>query len=303
MGKRLIIPELVREAIEKHVRERIAEAEQRSLSASEDEDTFTGHLGALLGAGERKVDVDGQQWYWSIDYTKFRGRGKDATEALIGADGIFEIRVRDTEIGGQKSVLFQSKMGKPQGMQAKTQAMFMSNWKEASVFLSYENEQVRVFALDDVLSGMPKRGETFADFFIDKYMACKVGDSDLFYDARARTLHWLDDKGDRVAVKFSIPQRLRVNIKSSFRPHSTTKFITPKELLQHRMDSQPEQRLGLDGDFTSADLKRAKNAAALLYHPDRSPNATEELRAVMNQRMAEANIAFATIKRKKHWKR
>jgi hypothetical protein len=75
----------------------VAEVEERFLSAAEDEDTFTGQLGALFGAGERKVEIDGQSRYWKIEYTKFRGRGKDATEAKIGADGIFEIRVSGVE--------------------------------------------------------------------------------------------------------------------------------------------------------------------------------------------------------------
>src|SRR5580698_4137420 len=105
MRRSLYIPEPVRAAIEAHVRERLSEADQGFWSAAEDEDTYTGHLGALLRATERKVLVDGQAWHWSIEYTKFRGRGKRATESAVGADGIFEIRVRGTEIEGRKSVL------------------------------------------------------------------------------------------------------------------------------------------------------------------------------------------------------
>lgn len=111
MRRQLNIPLLVKQAIEAHVRKRMAEVEERFHSAAEDEDTFTGHLGALLGTSERQVLVDGQPWYWSIEYTKFRGRGKGATESYIGADGIFEIRVHGIEVAGRKSVLFQSKMG------------------------------------------------------------------------------------------------------------------------------------------------------------------------------------------------
>jgi hypothetical protein len=30
-------------------------------------------------------------WTWSIDYTKFRGRGPGAAEKALGADGILEM--------------------------------------------------------------------------------------------------------------------------------------------------------------------------------------------------------------------
>jgi hypothetical protein len=293
----------VREAIEEHVRSRIAEVARRYDSAAEDEDTFTGQLGGLLGAGERKVDVDGRPWYWSIDYTKFRGRGKDATETQIGADGIFQIRVRGVEVEGQKSVLFQSKMGKPGGRQAKEQALVMSNWREASVFLSYEREGISVFSLDQVLAGDFTARETFSDFFLDRYLQCYVGDSDLTYDARARILHWRDEKGDSVAAKFRIPQRLRVNIRSPLTVSQPLGLIDSSEIHEHRMDSSPMERLGLAGDFDPADLKRAKKSVARLYHPDRARDLVAELKAIMNRRMAEMNDAYAKIREDKKWKR
>jgi hypothetical protein len=301
LRRKLSIPEPVRKAIEAHVRERVSEAEHRFYSAAEDEDTLTGHLGALLGAGERKVEVEGRIWYWSIEYTKFRGRGNDATESKIGADGIFEIRLHGVEVEGQKSILFQSKMGKPNGGQAREQALVMSNWREASIFLSYEPKSISVFSLDAVLNGNPTRGQPFSDFFIDQYLACHVGDSDLTYDAKARILHWRDENGDRIAVKFRIPQRLRVDVHSPFTPFSSTKVISSDKIHQHRMDSNFEERLGLDGNFSLSDLKRARKSIARLYHPDSSPSLTEELKTVMNRRMAEFNDAYVAIQNKKNW--
>lgn len=70
---------------------------------AEDEDTFTGHVGALLGCAERQTDVSGQTWRWRIEYSKFRGRGRDASETFLGADGIFEVRVTGPEVDGRKS--------------------------------------------------------------------------------------------------------------------------------------------------------------------------------------------------------
>jgi len=299
MRRRLFIPAPVRQAIESHVRERLSEVEERYWAAAEDEDAFTGHLGALLGTPERKVMVDGQHWNWSIEYTKFRGKGKNATESAVGADGIFEIRVRGVEVEGQKSVLFQSKMGYPSGGEAREQALVMSNWREASVFLSYEPDGVKVFSIDDVMSDGRRSGKTFTDFFLDGYLACEVGDSDLQYDAKARTLRWRDDQGMKVAVKFPIPRRLRVSINSPFKPGSPAKIITPEEITKHRLDSTAEDRLGLAEQFSPNDLKRAKRRIALLYHPDRMPDLMDELKAVMNRRMAEINVAYAKLKNKR----
>jgi hypothetical protein len=133
--RRLHIPAKVRNAIESHVRQRLAEAQIRYWSASEDEDTFTGHVGALLGCAERKTDVNGQAWRWRIEYSKFRGRGRDASETFLGAGGIFEVRVTGPEVDGRKSVLFQAKMENILGTHALEQALALSNWREAAVFV------------------------------------------------------------------------------------------------------------------------------------------------------------------------
>lgn len=298
MRRPLHIPEPVRLAIEAHVRERLSEVDKRYWSAAEDEDTYTGHLGALLGSSERKVLVNGQPWYWSIEYTKFRGRGKDATEKVIGADGIFEIRVRGIEVEGRKSLLFQSKMGTPVGSEARIQALALSNWREAAVFLSYQPEGIKAFSIDEIIGDGTASGTTFDDFFLGSYLACRAGDSDLLYDAKARTLQWRDEQGLRVAVRFPIPRRLRVQILSpSHRTRSST-IITPKEITEHRMDSTPEDRLGLGAQFSTSELKRAKRKAALLCHPDRMPNLADDLKAAMNRRMAEINVACEVLKGK-----
>lgn len=299
MRSQLVIPEPVRSAIDAHLREKLAEVQARYHSAAEDEDTFTGQLGALLGAAERKVEIDGGAWYCSIEYTKCRDRGKDATEAHIGADGIFEIRVHSVEGGGRKCVLFQSKFGKPNSNEAKEQALRMSNWREASVFLSYEPERILVYPIDEILKDRNRHGAGFKDFFIDSFVGCTTGDSDLFYDAKARTLHWTDDQGVRVAVRFPIPQRLRVNIVSPWQPPSNTKIITTGEIGEHRMDSSAIDRLGLARDFSATAITKAKREKALLYHPDRFPNLTDEFRKISNRRMAELNLAHAELRNKK----
>jgi hypothetical protein len=63
-------------------------------SGQEDEDTLTGHVGFALRTRQPKrvvVNRDGRRetWTWAMGYHKVRGRGPNATERRVGADGIF----------------------------------------------------------------------------------------------------------------------------------------------------------------------------------------------------------------------
>ena len=61
------------------------------------------------------------------------------------------------------------------------------------------------------------------------------------------------------------------------------------------MDSSPIESFGLAADSYAADLKRAKKAAARLYHSDRRRHLVAELQAIMNRRNAEMNDAYTSI--------
>ena len=97
MRQRLYIPAQVKEAIAKHVETAVERARDGYSSAEEDEDTLTGDLGGNLRIRTQTVSVDQDQirgeWKWGITYYKFRGRGRNATESMLGADGIFELTV------------------------------------------------------------------------------------------------------------------------------------------------------------------------------------------------------------------
>jgi preprotein translocase subunit Sec63 len=104
-----------------------------------------------------------------------------------------------------------------------------------------------------------------------------------------------------VSVRFSIPHRLRVDITSPYQPSDAPSLIDADEIHQHRMDSEPEERLALPAAFTQSELRKAQKGAAMLYHPDREPNFTDELKAVMNRRMAEINDASRLLRKKNGW--
>src|SRR5262249_59181089 len=135
-----------------------------------------------------------------------------------GADGILELRVQGPEINGQKSVLFQAKMGTPADSRALEQALILSNWREAAVFFAYGENSITVYPIDAVVRGQGNtafpRGRSFRDFFNGSFLVCTIGDSDLAYDARRRILKWRDSNGGTVGVQFTIPHRIRVSIKN-----------------------------------------------------------------------------------------
>jgi len=96
MRRRLYIPDEVKANIRAHLETAIQNTVEGFDSASEDEDTMTGHLGARLQVRVQRVmvprpnEIPGE-WRWAIKYYKFRGRGPAATERFLGADGIFEL--------------------------------------------------------------------------------------------------------------------------------------------------------------------------------------------------------------------
>jgi hypothetical protein len=98
-------------------------------------------LGSSLRSGLQVINVTNDEingpWKWSIDYKKFRGRGPNATEFFLGADGILELTL---DYGGRKdakSLLFQSKTEWARDTALLTQAARLSTWREAAIFINY----------------------------------------------------------------------------------------------------------------------------------------------------------------------
>ncbi len=138
MRRKLFIPDEVKLSIEKHLHNAINKATEGYLSANEDEDTLTGHVGALLRISNQKVFVKNVEasgtWSWSINYYKFRGRGPKSTENFLGADGIFELIIDyGNNQSSKKSLLFQAKNDWSVDKLLYGQCIKLSTWREASV--------------------------------------------------------------------------------------------------------------------------------------------------------------------------
>jgi hypothetical protein len=133
MAQPIYIPSHVKEAIVRHVDKAISKAVAAYGSAAEDEDALTGQLGFALRTSRRVADG----WTWPIDYAKLRGRGPDAAEKALGADGILEMHVHTAEGVQRKAALFQAKKAWKSDGKLLEQALLLSNWREAAFVLNF----------------------------------------------------------------------------------------------------------------------------------------------------------------------
>lgn len=296
------------------IRERLASAMPSAvdgfLSASEDEDSMTGHMGAHLKTPTRTVQVRQSEvngpWRWSLNYTKFRGRGPGATEKLIGADGIFEIHLESFGRVQTKALLFQAKMDWQRDKVLLGQAMLLSTWREAAVFLNYTPTVFEVFSIDSILRSRGVRADakdalTLLEALSDYFLVCKVGSVDLKYDAVRRLLSWRDSKGIIVATQFSIPSRFRINITApSYRPgKALDKLILASEIHQHRLAATASELLTPLLTTATPEPKKHLQALSSAYHPDKLDPINTMFTDLANRRMQEFNAAYTELKPKR----
>jgi hypothetical protein len=313
MLRRLYIPRAVMQSIAQHLDQSIERAVADFWSANEDEDTLTGDLGACLRTGTHSVEVTRNQneeiyglWKWSMDYAKFRGRGKGATESYLGADGIFELRLSWGSRTETKSILFQSKVNWHADQNLVRQAILLSTWREAAIVINYTPTGFEAYSIDSILASKGERasaqdGQSLKKVLGEYFLECKIGNTDLVYDPRARKLAWRASTGVRVATQFSIPHRIRINIQSPLYKERFTydKLIPLDEIHSHRMEAEPEDVLMPLLSDREETPKARRQALAMTYHPDRYPILDQFLKDLATRRMQEVNAAFDKIKKTK----
>ncbi|MCP4675028.1 MAG: J domain-containing protein [Deltaproteobacteria bacterium] len=309
MAGRIYLPREVQDSIRAHIGSAVGLAIDGYYSAEDDEDTLTGHLGAKLQIRNQKVDVPQAElpgvWTWSIDYVKFRGRGGNAAETYLGADGLFEIKVRGGRRVDQKSILFQAKKNGSAGRELVEQCVRLSTWKEAAFVLNFTPEEFYGLSLDKTLSLARTRGEDrlligqpLAEFLSEEFLQCRVGDTDLRYDARAKRLLWRTQSNNLVQTQFSIPQRITLDIKPpqyQWDAFDGVTLIENDEIHEHRMKASAAEILGLDHGATVKELRAARKTLSLAYHTDgRDWLVVDDLRH-LNRRMQEINDAYDQV--------
>lgn len=308
MRRRLYIPQELIQAISAHIKAAVPRAVEGYWSANEDEDVLTGHLGACLKIGSQKVRVVETQserpgdWTWSLDYFKFRGRGKNATENILGADGLFELRLQLGYRTETKSLLFQAKKDWESDPNLVSQCIKLSTWREAAFVLNYTPTAFEAFSIDQVLKTRGSRPSatdlrSLGDFLAGDFLECLVGDTDLSYDPRARRLIWRAISGEIVSTVFDVKHRMRFNVKAppSSDHDRVDKHIPNSEIHNYRMEARDEEILSLESGHSVKELKAARNDLSLAYHPDRFSEGDELLRKILNRRMQEINQAYERV--------
>jgi hypothetical protein len=306
MPRRLYIPREVRAAIAAHIEAATARAVDGFLSAHEDEDTLTGELGSSLRTGTHTVNVVGDEingpWKWSIRYSKFRGRGFEATESLLGADGIFELTLNYGMREDTKSLLFQAKTEWQKDTTLISQAAQLSTWREAAIFVNYTPQGFYAYSIDSVLGSRGAEADaenrlTLQEALTEHFLDCRIGDMDLRYNPATRHLTWRDLSGAIVATKFSIPNRIRVKIQSPNAKEKVNfeKLIPFEDIHRHRMQAEPEEMLMPLLSENNVSPKNQKRSLSMTYHPDRYSDGDQLLRDLLNRRMQEINAAYETL--------
>ena len=190
-----VIPDELREAIQNHFRHEARGAESGWESAAEDEDTLTGDIGAHLRRDwTRRVRADGGLWRWRVTYKKFRGRGRDALENKIGADGIVQVEVRRDRdpVVATKGVLFQAKKGR---LERDTHFLEQMSKMETlapagAVVFQYSADGYFAASARDLLAATRHerplgtvRPTPLGAYLADTFLACGIGLRGMYYDA------------------------------------------------------------------------------------------------------------------------
>jgi hypothetical protein len=296
MAQPIYIPGHVKDAIVRHIDKAISKAVAAHGSAAEEEDTLTGQLGFALRTRRRMADG----WTWSIDYTKFRGRGPGAAEKALGADGILEMRVRTVEGEQRKAALFQAKNAWKNDGKLLEQALLLSNWREAAFVLNFTPTTIETFLIDDVvrsrgLRSKVTRTQSFSPFIANTFFPCTVGNPALMYDQERKVLIWLADSGERVGLPFRVRSLIRVNVEEWRR---LPRMIAANNLNEYRMFADPSDILAVSATPSTDDIKKARQSLALTYHPDKFHNLEALYREIAKRRMQEVNAAAQKARKK-----
>lgn len=222
---REVVPEQVVKQIQRHLRSRCRIAQQGFSQMAMDEDSVTGALGERLRTTRsqgRTSHIDGVTWRWKITSHKLRGRGPNAAEASVGADGLFQIELEDmtTQEIWRKGLLFQAKMEKDRNKKLLVEEM--KNMEKItpneSLVVEYGDNEYRAIRSSDLLrSGKSLRtvdegvSQSLGDILADEFVECTLGVRGMYYDSQ-RQIILVPSQDDMVARRYAIDHRISIDI-------------------------------------------------------------------------------------------
>lgn len=220
----IALPPKVYEAVAHHLRNVGQRAHRKWEVNQANEDSLTGAAFAELQTYRtRRVNIDGREWRWRVRAYKFGSGGKNSQEKRMGADGIIEIEVVHHATGDidRKSLLVQAKK---EWSGTDSRLLKQVNKMEAlaggsSAAIDYSPRGYSGVNGHDVLVAEGNRNRLADDaltplgnFLADRFLACQIGVKGLYYDSRRKQLHLPPQPSGPEAIKFIVPERLRVEI-------------------------------------------------------------------------------------------
>lgn len=177
-----VLPEAVLRVLRRHYYAGVKEAETGFQFHVADEDAVTGALGERLIEPPTWITVDGQEYMWRTSYHKLRGRGANAPEKRLGADGIFQLEVLGLtgRFDVRKGLLFQSKIGwQGSDSQLLGQARTLLELSRSAIVIDYAPDGYKAVAATDVVAAngnsrrvRPRAARQLAEVLGDGLVSC-----------------------------------------------------------------------------------------------------------------------------------
>jgi hypothetical protein len=142
-------------------------------------------------------------------------------------------------------------------------------------------------------NGFPAASNIPLDAFImEWFVACLVGDSDLYYHGEDRILAWRDLNGEPVEASFAVKHQLNLRVDAPLPgAYRYGRRIDKDKIHEHRMNATDEEFLGIGRNAALTDVKRAKREAAKRFHSDRYQQLESGERYILDLRLKETNAA------------
>jgi hypothetical protein len=163
-----------------------------------DEDSLTGVFLNSLATDNEQILPCG--WGWKITTNKIRGRGPNAPEKSIGADGIISLNVEENGITKTKSTIFQAKKVKCTDS--------LKKQKEKMSKCCPNGNMVIIFS-PTVCNVQTEDGEVSFTDYMSEFVVCKTGIIGLKYDETKECI-----VNDIKEVNCDVSQQLNIDVKA-----------------------------------------------------------------------------------------
>ena len=206
--------------IQDHLRKKAVDAEDGWEAGEDEEDTLTGHLGAMLQRRwtVRRV-IKGRTWAWRVRYRKFRSKGKNALESTSGADGIIQVELEDSSMEEKfyKGLLFQAKKeGRVDGLATQTRKMEELQPAGSAIIVFGPDGYRGLKSQNYKENGKTELDQAppLSEFLSDHFLICNVGIVGMYFDPDKKILIVPSEPGPRF-LHYQIEHRITIQVRVS----------------------------------------------------------------------------------------